>query len=145
MCKNSSSKHVIIYDDMCTICGSWVFFVKRWDGKKRFTYVAFGTDSATELLICRGIEPESRKTLIYVTDKNAFVKSDAIIRVLYGFGGIWSLCVVLLMLPRPFRDSCYDLISRHRYGLSGAVNACSVDFRRSKGKDKPTGSNNLLV
>lgn len=56
---------------------------------------------------------------------SGYTDTDAIVRVLRGFGGGWNLLGLLVSgVPRFVRDPLYRWIARHRYRLFGRREAC---------------------
>lgn len=53
-------------------------------------------------------------------------RSAAGLKVAGYLGGLWSLALVLWIVPRPIRDWGYDLIARHRHLLGGRAPQCLV-------------------
>lgn len=66
-------------------------------------------------------------TVIFVSDGQTFLKSEAVIEVLLTLGGRWFYLAKLLMLiPVGFRDSIYDYIAKNRYRWFGRRQECRV-------------------
>jgi predicted DCC family thiol-disulfide oxidoreductase YuxK len=73
-----------------------------------------------------GLNPEEAKTLVLIADGKAYVKSDAAIRISRYFRGGWKLLGLVRIIPRPIRDSVYDVIVRNRYKWFGRFDTCMV-------------------
>jgi predicted DCC family thiol-disulfide oxidoreductase YuxK len=57
-------------------------------------------------------------------DGRILVRSDAALRVARYLGGWWKLALIGRLLPRPARDSLYNLIARHRHQLLETDPSC---------------------
>jgi predicted DCC family thiol-disulfide oxidoreductase YuxK len=86
---------------------------------------AYGTG-----LRARHPELEGVDSMVWVEPNRAgnaervLVRSDAALRVARYLGGWWSLALLGRVLPRPIRDSLYNLIARHRHSLLETDPSC---------------------
>jgi predicted DCC family thiol-disulfide oxidoreductase YuxK len=66
--------------------------------------------------------------ILQTADGTLHVRSEAAIRVMAAFGGLWTAAAQLLRLvPRPLRDAGYDFLAALRYRIFGrAQDACPV-------------------
>jgi predicted DCC family thiol-disulfide oxidoreductase YuxK len=61
-----------------------------------------------------------------------YTRSDAALRIADGLGGIWTLALAARLLPRSFRDACYDLVARNRYRIFGRRTECRLPCEEDK-------------
>ena len=60
-------------------------------------------------------------------DERILDRSKAIQFVLKKLGGVWAFAVNIgNLLPRPLRDSLYDLVARNRYRIWGKYDTCPL-------------------
>ena len=73
-----------------------------------------------------GLDPRDAETFVLIVDNEAFVKSDAAIRLSGYLRGGWKLLRVLRIVPRPIRDWAYGMFARNRYRWFGRHDQCMV-------------------
>ena len=73
-----------------------------------------------------GLDPGDAETFVLIVDKEAFVKSDAAIRLSEYLRGGWKLLRVFRIVPRPIRDWAYGRFARNRYRWFGRTEQCMV-------------------
>ena len=130
---------VLLYDGVCALCNWTVRVVLRLDRRGRIRFAPLGGAYATRVL---ERHPEARDvdSLILVEPGRApdsapeppdgpgvagaervHVKSEAVLRLAHGLGGIWRAAGVLRVVPRPVRDWAYDAVARRRYAVFGRL------------------------
>ncbi len=116
-------KALILYDDDCGFCTACVRIIRKLDRKGRFDFME-GSDSA-ELRKEMGISGYAQplESVLLLQDGHVHERSDAVIKILAGTGGIARLSVVFYLVPRFLRDALYRLIARNRY-LFGGSGSC---------------------
>ncbi len=73
-----------------------------------------------------GLDPRDAETFVLIVDNEAFVKSNAAIRLSGYLRGGWKWLGVFRIVPRPIRDWVYGLIARNRYRWFGRYDQCMV-------------------
>jgi predicted DCC family thiol-disulfide oxidoreductase YuxK len=66
------------------------------------------------------------QTLVLEEPKRFRVRSDAVLAILTGLGGLWRLTALLRAIPRRLRDALYNFIARKRLEWYGRRDACRV-------------------
>ena len=122
------NKHILFFDGVCVFCNHWVDFVIARDRTARFRFAALQTEGARAFLQSRGYEvPPALSTLVLFDGQRLRFRTDAVIAVLEGLGGLWALLgKILHAVPATVRDPVYDFISRVRYHLFGKREACRL-------------------
>lgn len=119
-----NSTHPIIYfDGVCMLCNAFVQFVLKRDRNDVFR---FSTVQEMEKQEIPANLKTSRDTIILREGGNAFVASDAVIRIVKRLGGVWSLFAIVQYLPRFLRDGMYRFIAQNRFRIFGKTEYCSV-------------------
>ncbi|MBX5235292.1 DUF393 domain-containing protein [Rhizobium sp. NLR4a] len=124
--KSHNARQVIVFDGVCNFCNGWVLFVSRRDDAHKFCFVAAQSNMGRSFLSSAGYVSDSIETMLLVSNTRIYAKSDAVIGILSGLGGLWRLTSLLRVVPTPLRDSFYDLIARNRYRIAGRREACAV-------------------
>ncbi len=115
---------IIVFDGVCLLCSRWVRFVLRHDPSGRYRFASMQSEPGRALLTAHGLDPDDPNSLLLVAGGHAWTDSDAILRVLAGFGGAWRSALVLRAVPRKLRDPAYRWLARNRYRWFGRSQAC---------------------
>jgi predicted DCC family thiol-disulfide oxidoreductase YuxK len=118
----------LFYDGGCGLCHRAVRFALAEDRSAGLRFAplqgeAFRAAVPTER---RGLLPDS---LVLQTEEGALLtRSEAVVRMLLRFGGVWRLFGRLLRaVPTTMRDAAYDLVARLRHRLfARPAEACPV-------------------
>jgi predicted DCC family thiol-disulfide oxidoreductase YuxK len=116
---------VILYDGVCVFCSRWVRFVATRDVGKRFRFTAIQSDYGARLAKAFGIDADDPDTNAVIHGGIAYFKSDGALTTLSLLPG-WGWTRALRMVPRPIRDTVYNLVARNRYRIFGKYDACLV-------------------
>jgi len=73
-------------------------------------------------------------SVVYFDGINVLIKSDALIKIVEGFGGDWKLIRVFKLIPKRLRDSLYDFIANYRYQWFGKKENCMIPSPEIKGR-----------
>ena len=116
---------VILYDGVCVFCSRWIRFVAARDVERRFRFTAIQSGYGTRLAQAFGINPDDPDTNAVVQGGVAYFKSDGALTVLSNLPG-WGWARVLLSVPKPLRDTVYNLVARNRYRIFGKYEECFI-------------------
>jgi predicted DCC family thiol-disulfide oxidoreductase YuxK len=130
---------VLLYDGVCALCNHAVKFVLARDPDGSMLFAPLHGEYAQAVL---ARHPELRRvdSLILVAHdaegaEKTHVRSAAALEVAAYLGGGWGLLRRLLsVIPRPIRDSGYDIIARHRYRTFGRLESCPVPDPATKAR-----------
>jgi predicted DCC family thiol-disulfide oxidoreductase YuxK len=116
---------VILYDGVCVFCSRWIRFVAARDVNARFRFTAIQSGYGTRLAQAFGIEPSDPDTNAVIHGSVAYFKSDGALMVLSSLSG-WEWVRALRAVPKPLRDTVYNLVARNRYRIFGKYEECFV-------------------
>jgi len=110
----------VFYDGSCALCHGCVRFLLSEDmDPVRFRIAPLGGDA----FVARVPEAERLRapdSIIVVRGHEVLVRSAAVLAILEALGGLWWLLAAILMLfPKGFADSVYDMIASRRYRWFG--------------------------
>lgn len=111
---------LILFDGVCNLCTGSVRFVIERDSRRRFRFASLQSASAERLLGAR----DQLESMVLLADGKTYRKSTAALLIAKRLDGAWPLLSLLLVIPRPLRDACYDWIGRRRYRLFGKRDSC---------------------
>ncbi len=115
---------VVLFDGVCKLCNGWVKFLIRYDRQRAFRLASVQSPQGQTLLQWFGLPTDEYETLVLIRQGRAYVRSAAIIRILWRLGLPWKVGAVAWLIPRPVRDWLYDRIARNRYRLFGKYDTC---------------------
>lgn len=74
-----------------------------------------------------GFGPQDlQKTYLVITEGVALKRSDAGLALLGHMKSPWRWLRLLRIVPKPLRDSLYDVVARNRYRWFGTIDTCIV-------------------
>jgi predicted DCC family thiol-disulfide oxidoreductase YuxK len=115
---------ILVFDGVCLLCSRWVRFILRHDRAARYRFASMQSATGQALLRRHGLDPADPNSLLLVEGDRAATDSDAILRVLTGFGGFFSAWAALRAVPRALRDPAYRWLARNRYRWFGRSETC---------------------
>jgi predicted DCC family thiol-disulfide oxidoreductase YuxK len=116
---------VILYDGVCVFCSRWIRYIATHDVGRRFRFTAIQSDYGTRLAQAFNIDPNDPDTNAVIHGGVAHFKSDGALTTLSLLPGCrWARA--LLLIPKPIRDTVYNLVARNRYRIFGKYDECFV-------------------
>jgi predicted DCC family thiol-disulfide oxidoreductase YuxK len=120
----ADDRPVIVFDGKCVLCSSFARFILRTDRRAHFRLLAAQSPLGTALYQHFGLDSQLYETYILLEDGNAYLRSEAAIRIFAALGWPWRLAMAGKILPRPMRDALYDVVARNRLRWFGARQTC---------------------
>ncbi|MGE3476390.1 MAG: thiol-disulfide oxidoreductase DCC family protein [Rhodospirillaceae bacterium] len=116
---------LIVFDDVCVLCASFVRWVIRHDRGDQFRFTSAQGPLGQALYRDLGLNPVHVETNLVVVDGVAYGKLAGYIQVAARLGWRWRAAAGLLRLvPAFLGDWAYDLVARNRYALFGKRTVC---------------------
>jgi predicted DCC family thiol-disulfide oxidoreductase YuxK len=115
--------NVILYDGVCIFCSRWIRFIAARDVQGQFRFTAIQSEYGRKLAQAFHIDPADPDTNAVIHGGTAFFKSDAALTVLTNLPG-WQWVRGLRAVPKPLRDSVYNLVAKNRYRIFGTYDVC---------------------
>lgn len=116
---------IILFDGNCNLCNRWVQFVIKRDLNAAFQFTATQSIHGKNYIEKYAIKTDS---IILIEGDQAFIKSDAAIRILIGLNGYWFMASALFLIPTLIRDFFYTIIANNRYHWFGKKEACTYSI-----------------
>lgn len=118
---------VVIFDGVCVMCNGGVDFLLKWDTANQFKYAALQSE-AGQALALKYNAPRDLSTMVYIEGEQAFVKSDAMLKIgARLFAVAPAARLALIAVPKPLRDWLYsNVIAKNRYDLFGKRDECRL-------------------
>ena len=119
-------ENLLIFDGVCHFCTQSVLFILRHESDETLRFIPLQSSTGSRLMQELGLDPRDAETFVLIVDNEAFVKSDAAIRLSGYLRGGWKLLGVFRIVPRPIRDWAYGMFARNRYRWFGRYDRCMV-------------------
>lgn len=119
---------VVLFDGVCNLCNASVQFILDRDARGYFRFAALQSEAGAKALRAHGREASSGEpdSVVLIEDGRVYERSDAALRIARRLDGAWPALCVLLVIPRPLRDTAYKLIARNRYRWFGRAAECRL-------------------
>ncbi len=114
---------VLFFDGVCTLCNHTVDFVIAEDRNMTFHFSPVQGDAA------QAIDDEAVRngtSMALLDGDTLYTKTDAVLNVAAGLGGLWRVLSWAKALPRPLRDGVYYLVQKNRYSVFGQQETCRL-------------------
>src|SRR6266404_3292467 len=121
----NSPHGLILFDGVCVLCSRGCRFVSKRDRRVYFRFVPIQLAEGRPLGEQLGIDPDRPGSFAFVANGQAYVKSEAVLRIARELPR-WQWTWVFHFIPRVIRDAIYDLIARNRYRWFGRRDACML-------------------
>lgn len=122
----SQERHIILFDGACNFCHDSVLFVIKHDPKQKFCFASVQSDVGQEIITYFDVPQVGEETFLLVKNNNCYFKTNASLEIAKDLDGLWPIFSWLKIIPRPLRDSCYNVFARNRYRLFGKKDKCVV-------------------
>ena len=119
-------KKVILFDGVCHFCDGFVQFILKRDTKALFYFASLQSDIAQQLLEKHQVKIKALSTVVLIDGDKVYTHSDVPLIVGKDLGGMCKIFYVLKMLPKKFRDKCYDWFAANRYRFFGKKEVCML-------------------
>lgn len=121
--------NIVFFDGVCRFCNGFVDFLMKRDKKGLLCFSPLqGRTIQTSLAACYANE----KTIVFVRDKQIYVRSRAVIESIAMLGGFYRIVKVFLVIPTGLRDGVYRFVARHRYQWFGKRESCRVPTKEEE-------------
>ena len=119
----NSPHGLILFDGVCVLCSRGCRFVNKRDRRGYFRFVPMQVAEGRPLAEQLGINPDRPDSFAFVENGQAYVKSEAVLRIARELPR-WQWTWLFHFMPRVIRDAIYDLVARNRYRWFGRRDAC---------------------
>ena len=129
-------KKLILFDGVCNLCNSSVWYVIQRDKKNRFMFAPLQSKAGKQIIQKFNIDTsEVDSILLYNPEKETIhYKSRAALKVASQLGFPINLLTIFLIVPKVIRNWVYDFIAKNRYKWFGKKDACMIPTPELKSK-----------
>ncbi|BAJ03000.1 thiol-disulfide oxidoreductase DCC family protein [Shewanella violacea] len=120
------ARNIIIFDGVCNLCNGAVNFIIKRDHKQIFCFTPMQSEAAKDLMSQYSLVNDYGDTFFFIKQGQCYTRTDAALEICKNLSGLWPLLRILSLLPRSFRDYCYNWLGSRRYSLFGKRDICMV-------------------
>ena len=122
---------IILFDGECNFCDASVqFIIKRDNGT--FHFASLQSEVGKQLV--ERFQLQGIDSVVLIENERAYTKSTAALRIAKRLHRLWRFCYLLIVLPKPIRDSIYDLIAKNRYKWFGKKEICLLPNEKDRAR-----------
>lgn len=142
MCKAAfieDKRPIILFDGVCNLCNGGVNFALDHDSTGVFRFASLQSKTGQALLLRSGKAPNDISSIVLVTEKSSYFKSDAVLRISKELDGNKALPVIGTIgpfFPKFLRNKVYDVVADNRYRF-GESDSCRLDGEEFDGRFVP--------
>jgi len=121
---------IILFDGVCNLCNGGVNFALDNDSVGNFRFASLQSKAGQSLLKRCGKKADDISSIVLVTPKKAYFKSDAVLRIAAKLDGNPILPLAGYfgpIVPGFIRNRVYDVVADNRYRF-GQTDQCRLDF-----------------
>lgn len=121
-----TTKSIILFDSNCVLCNRWVQFILKNDKKEKFQIGALNHPKSKALFSEINYNGQVIDSIVLIENRKVIFKSQAVLRILKILGGVYSVSMILIIIPEFIRNFIYDFIASHRIKWFGHTDTCLV-------------------
>lgn len=134
-------QHLMLYDGECGLCDAVVQAVLKRDCKRCFCFAPLQGVTAARFRKQLGLENVPQDSVVLIEffrlpTAKSYLRSQAVWRVFWHLGGIWTIPGLLKFLPGWLFDWAYSSVACVRYRLFGRI-SCHFPPSNSEGQFLP--------
>jgi predicted DCC family thiol-disulfide oxidoreductase YuxK len=126
----TDKRPIILFDGVCNLCNGGVNFALDNDSVGSFRFASLQSRTGQALLLRSGKKASDISSIVLVTTKTSYFKSDAVLRIARGMNSNPALPLIGAMgpiAPKFLRNVVYDFVADNRYRF-GESEQCRMDF-----------------
>jgi predicted DCC family thiol-disulfide oxidoreductase YuxK len=122
----TNDQRIVLFDGLCSLCDHSVQFIIKRDPRGLFRFASLQSDVGRELCHRHGLDPDDMSTMVYIDGADAYVRSDAALRIARRLKGPVRCAGLFLWIPRPIRNLVYRLVAGTRHQIWGKKEQCAI-------------------
>lgn len=128
-------KKIVLFDGVCNLCNQFVQTIIKHDKKDIYRFASLQSDYGQKVQKYLGLNPKNIKSIILYEPGIAYYnKSEAALRIIKSFGGVYSLIGIFQIFPNFIGNAVYDLVAFNRYRWFGKKDSCMIPTAELKEK-----------
>ncbi len=126
MVNNMSGADILLMDGDCGLCSNVALFLyPRLKNKSSLKFIANNSEEAKKIISQFSLKNQNADTVYLVKNDKTYIRSAAGIRCLLHMKFHYRILFpIFWLIPLPFRDSVYIIISKYRHYIFKRPNKC---------------------
>lgn len=120
-----ASPPVVFFDGDCGLCNRFVLWLIARDPARTLRFAPLQGELAAQTLPALPADIHEWSVALW-DEEGVHHDSDASLRSVARLGGLWRAARVLLLVPRPIRNTVYRFVARNRIRWFGRVERCAL-------------------
>lgn len=120
----NQGESIVFFDGVCNLCNSWVQWVLKRDKNGIVKFSSLQSVFAKDFI--KDPNVLSCDSIVFYHDNKFYIKSHAVLKLLWKLGFPYSLALVFTLVPRFIRDAVYDWVAKNRYKWYGRRAECMI-------------------
>ena len=116
---------IVLFDGDCHFCDQSVQFIIKRDPKVIFKFASLQSEVGQHIQ-SNYHTPKNIDSLLLIVQNKVYDKSSAALHICKYLTGLWKLLYILVLIPKPIRDTVYDFIAKNRYRWFGKKSECRI-------------------
>jgi len=127
---------IVYFDGVCSLCNHYVTIILKQDTTGVFRFAPLQGEAGKSVL--KGMDQSpSQWSIVLEDEKGLHYRSDAVLRILSGLGGISKLSSIFYLLPQALRDIFYNVVAKYRYQWFGKRGQCRIPTPEERARFLP--------
>ena len=122
---------IILFDGECNVCDASVQFIMKRD-QGVFHFASLQSEVGKELI--ERFQLQGIDSVVLIENNRAYIKSTAALRIAKELHQLWRFCYLLIAVPKPIRDTVYNLIAKNRYKWFGKKDICMLPSEKDRAR-----------
>jgi predicted DCC family thiol-disulfide oxidoreductase YuxK len=118
-------ERIILFDGECNFCNQSVQFIIKRDPKGEFKFASQQSDIGKALLKKHSIRSDI-DSIVLIEERSVYFQSTAALRISWRLTGLWKLAYIFVVIPKPLRNSLYNVIAKNRHKWFGVNDHCEL-------------------
>jgi predicted DCC family thiol-disulfide oxidoreductase YuxK len=123
---------IVFFDGECMLCNRSVDFLLKADKKKHLRFASLQSGYLKNLTFHDNLPEDD--SIIFYDEGRLYTLSSAVLKIAAYLPMPYKLAVVFKIIPRPWRDSIYRFIARHRFRWFGKRQTCRMPDDESRNR-----------
>lgn len=129
----NSINPIVFYDGVCGLCNRFIQWLLHQDRTAIFRFAPLQGNTAKKFISQKKTNP-GQWTIIFYDNGCQYMRSDAVLKIIYDLGGIWRIFAWLRIVPVCLRNYIYNIVARFRYPVFGKLDVCPIPKEEVKNR-----------
>jgi predicted DCC family thiol-disulfide oxidoreductase YuxK len=119
---------ILIIPLVCNMCNGFANFVIARDKNSKYKFASLQSKIGRSYIEKFEL-PTEIQSIVLIEDNQCYMKSTAVLKILYDLKFPWWGLYSGIFVPRIIRDFVYNIVANYRYTVFGKSDECSYNPR----------------